>query len=64
MIFKSLINTLRGEINKIGDGEFNITAIKITDKKVPAPVKIELIGNEFKRIDFNGKIAFKVLADD
>ena len=63
-IFKSLINTLRGEINKIGDGEFNITAIKITDKKVPAPVKIELIGNEFKRIDFNGKIAFKVLADD
>ena len=64
MIFKSLINTLHGEISKIGDGKFNITAIKVTDKKVSALVKIEPIGNELKRIDSNGKIAFKVLVDD
>ena len=52
-IFVSLITTLGGEISKIDDGEFNITTINITDQKVSAPIEIEPIANEIKRIDLN-----------
>ena len=51
-----------GEISKIDDGEFNITTINITDQKVSAPIEIEPIANEIKRIDLNEKISFKVLS--
>ena len=61
-IFVSLITTLGGKISKIDDGEFNITFIKVTDQKVSAPIEIEPIANEIKRIDLNEKISFKVLS--
>lgn len=61
-IFVSLIATLGGEISKIDDGEFNITSIKGTYQKASAPIKMEPIANEIKRVDLNEKISFKVLS--